>query len=375
MNELIISIKKRYCLNTKLLFFSLMQFIFSIIFIIFFVKTVFTFNNYGWAINQINPNITLGAENIRIIFILSLTLLILITCMIVGTLYKNKKMIEKKYFYAFLIEWIFLFEFLIKIIKNKEISKVRDYSRLDDGLNKLIDHKMVFTNPNQRNNKMFFNTLFYDLTLLIFLIGFILIFVKNNNNNNPENLFLIDKLSYFTNLSNIFCFLYLFGLLFFSKYTSFKKNIWLINLSSYIVVVGLIYWCFLFPTDVVVDGDAGLLKIVRGVWLHTITPIFFVAFSILSFKNIKNEYPKLKDNILIGIIYPLWYGSYIYTLPFLVRVSIYGFITNPNPYLILFGDNKPTGNAWSILSIFGFGIIFIIFFTIFNKINKKLFIK
>ncbi len=52
----------------------------------------------------------------------------------------------------------------------------------------------------------------------------------------------------------------------------------------------------------------------------------------------------IKSLCLRGLIYPLTYGLYMYSLPFLTQVVIYGSPTNLNPHMILSGQEAPKGN-------------------------------
>ncbi len=355
---------------------SLLQLLFISLSIYFLVLTVDSFNEYGWIVNQINPNVPVRIEENRIYFVLFTSLYILVSFIMLGLIIKNNRRFLKINKFTFFINFIFIPYYIHQSILNSDLINFKNYYELNDGLNKSIDHKTFFfgiLNKKYRN-KLFFNTLIYYITLLIFVVGMILLFLKPTTNLDPMHTFIIDKLSYFTNISNILCFLYLSLLLFFNNKTNMKKNIYLINLSSYIVVVGLIYWCYLMPVSVMGDGKSAF-GWARAVWLHTATPISFVVLSINSYRTNKNKNPNLLNNIAIGAIYPAWYGMYIYSLPFLARVTIYGFITNPNPYMILADKTKPLGHPAAILCIVAFGIFFILFFTLFNWINKKKYIK
>lgn len=374
-NLLVINGKKQHFLPIKTVILSILQFVLTILMIVFMVKTIQSFNKMGWIVDKMDYVVPTFYEENRIFFLLFITLFLLISISLIFIFIKHKNSFWDKSVYFSLFSYFLIFMLIRDIIRNKDVSCFFEYMKLDDNLNKTISHKRIITSIAQLNfrNKLFWNTLLYYFTLSLFLVGFFLIILKSNKNfADPQYLPIIDKFSYFTNITNILCFFYLFLMLFFYNRTSFKNNTYLINLSAYIIIVSLIYWCFLFPVNVSVDAGNDKMKLLRGVWLHAVDPIFFIAFAIFSFATNNNMNPSLKSNLGYGVIYPIWYGSYAYTIPFMARVTIYGFITNPNPYMILFGEKKSNGNPLVVLSILAFAILFILFIFIFNKINKKI---
>lgn len=363
---IIASIKNQKLLSLKLSILGFSQLILLILIVVFAIKTKNTFNEYGWGINFVDDNLSLSAQNTRIFLLLFISLFNMISLF---NFYYNKQFsFNKKWIkYLFLFNYILLPLFIRHIVKYKDLKLFKNYQNLS-----LSKYEGIINFKNN-NKQVKINLFVYFITFIVFLTSFILIFIKQNNDTTKvSSLFIISKLSYFTNLSNIACFFYLFLLLFFHNKRTMNNSGLIIALTTYITIVGLIYWCMLFPTSVVVDPDKGAMKLIRGIWLHTTAPISFILFFIFSLKTnnlVKNQFKKI---LPYGLIYPLWYGSYIYTIPFMVKESIYGVSTNLNPHMILQGDTQPTGSPWYTFCILAFGLAFSLFFAIFYWINKKI---
>ncbi len=72
--------------------------------------------------------------------------------------------------------------------------------------------------------------------------------------------------------------------------------------------------------------------------------MIFTVFLITSLKTGTLKKIPLSKIFLYGMIYPIAYSILMYAVPFLAQVTIYGFVTNLNPYIVMpvDGDGKFT---------------------------------
>lgn len=350
-----------------------------ILFIVFTILSVKTFQEYGWLVNivkveQYYPNVV-DIEKNRLYFLLFTILYVTSSFLCVCMLIKY----QDNYFrYSYLLSfftWILIPLSILNIKKNKDWNNLKNLLNQDDGFNSYIDHSLIkgFFKKESWANKKFINTLLSYITLIMFIVGVALLFVfEEYDSGDPYNIVLLIKFSYFTNLTNIACFIYMFLLMFLFNKQTFKNNTYLVNLASYITIVGLIFWVYLFPSKMMSDNPPEGLRLVRNIWLHGVNQVFFIAFSLLSFNVGNNNLIKFRKNIEYGCIYPLSYGIYIYLIPFFVRATIYGMLTNTNSNMIMYEESESSGSYFYFFFILAITLVFIIFMILFSYICNKL---
>ncbi|MGL5520293.1 MAG: DUF1600 domain-containing protein [Metamycoplasmataceae bacterium] len=244
-----------------------------------------------------------------------------------------------------------------------------------------INNKLTlnFILGKEKFSRKISNTLFTYFIFLSAFIGLIFIFIIDPVENSPEfdaeSNILFGTFSYFTQLTNLFVLIYSVIYLINPGGNIFRKNMFLISTTSYIVIVGLIFWAYLFPVSLAKGFRVAYptdFSFVKTFWLHAITPIAFVVFFILiSSTKTNKEVSKFLNLVGPALPYPLLYGLYIYILPFISRITVYGALTNTNPNMFPF-DGDITKNLGSYINFVWMGLlalIFIFFFFIFWKIN------
>ena len=154
----------------------------------------------------------------------------------------------------------------------------------------------------------------------------------------------------------------------------------MISIASYIWIVCLIFWTYLFPISVKNQTYVKDFQWVKTTWLHAVTPILFCIFFVTSVATNKEAPNKIKKIMIPYLIYPMAYACYIYPLPFFTRFSVYGTLTNLNPGMstsVGINVSEPTGfgNPLMALGIFGLLVVFLLmvfgFWSIPYLINKK----
>jgi len=374
---------------SKISISSLLQLIILIFLITFSILTVQTFAQFGWGINSPDYDapdaITPDAQIIRGLFVYSLVFYLAISAYIQFRLIpKNKDEAFKGLSFFGIIAWVFVPYFFKIARQNQYLKEYFLYLRsdIDSQLNLTVSHSHFFwvLNNKVKKDKLFQNTALFYFTFLIALISFILVMIPSPYDQyKTSNLFLFDELGYFTNTTNIFCFLFLLFMMFSPKNNIFKNNTILILTSAYITIVTLIYWCFLvwtldiFATKTVTQNTI-------TIWTHTVLPIAFVWFSISSIRTNLYKPIKFRTFLLSGFVYPAIYGTPLYILPFFVRFTPYGILTNPNPQMIHFwtennGDIKTIagqGTYWAFTAVFLLAGLLILFFFIYYFIAKNI---
>ncbi len=367
---------------TKLTCVMTVQAIFFILAMIYLSKTVDTFNQFGWGVDRQYDSanaLPLWAQSYRLNFLYFFVIYGLATCF--NCYYSYKIDIDEwKY-----LPWFCLFSFIlfpyfwILTFKSGEISY--NWCMYFRGSHK--NKSNIDLTFKKSDHAVKVNTIVFLIALTLTLVGFILIFINPEDmfvgDPKPSGLWLLNKLCYFTNLSNIFCFFYLLVMLFFNRAKIFNNNGFLIALTTYIVIVGVVYWCALFPVNVQVDAGTDVsTKWARAIWLHTIDPIIFLIFMITSMRTNKLDKTPLKKIWGYGFIYPLAYGVLMYSIPFLIQATIYGRAVNLNPQMILppeIGDTKlpvANGNPLWILLLPLIVAIFIGVISLFYYIDYKI---
>lgn len=355
---------------------SIMQLILLIPIIVLFYYTIYSFNIYGWAILDVGE-LPVIYNTIRSwwlflsIFYLAL-LFINLRLIIIYKLYGVHNFI---FWLSSLVPFSSIYLFVI-LIKNRYLKIFIRYIFSNKYETQQIDHKefIDWLKGKISINKVIRNTILYYFTLLIFSIGLILIFIPTNDQNSlnkDEHYFIFNVASYFTQQNNILCWLFLFFFFFFNKKRFFAHNTLLTYNTSYIFIVGLVANVMIVPYLIFNNiNEMITLNIVKFFWLHLINQIFFIWFAINTF-SINKEY-KLEstyDYYSKGVIYPIFYGIYLYTLPFIARHSVYGWLTNLN-WMMKTVNGTPAGSPIVVLGLLGLIGLFIFTLWFFRRLNK-----
>ncbi len=407
---------------SKISIYSILMGIFSIIGIIYFAISVSSFSEYNFS--SLQDSVPFDYKNLMPVYIqgyrawsaASMIICILLTSLIIWEIKKMESANYKKYFISSLgvFTWIIIPYTLYIGIKNKSYSQFFNYI----SQNKVEQLQISFNSikggliGGKIKDKLFWNTVLSVFVFLITLVSFIFCFLITENiygvdvvrKINPDKLNVgwgasdADKLQnyysyleqtaifqiliYFTQLSNIACFIFMSTFILFNKKIMFRNNTIMIGVTSYIFIVSAIYWCYLFPTSFG-KNHIMVFEWAKTTWLHAVTPFAFILFSVSSFFVSKQAPKSFKNIIGISIIFPLFYGLFTFSLPFYARVSTYGTLTNMNPNMsTIVGKIKDggtpitsNGSPWMTLAFVLLFVIFILvifmFWSIAYLINKK----
>ncbi|MGL5630534.1 MAG: hypothetical protein ACRDCG_02055 [Mycoplasmoidaceae bacterium] len=192
-------------------------------------------------------------------------------------------------------------------------------------------------------------------------------------------------LTYFTQFSNISCFLCILVTMIKPKSNIFKNNTLLIFVATYISVVAIIYWVVLFPNDFDVnnkDKERYTPKLLgidffNTLFLHAFTPFMFVTYTLSYISINKMKHLKFSHAYWKMLIYPVFYTIFLYALPFFTKISVYGPLSNLNKYNSIHFEfatdvswivpefSKKTNNLYPGVPVLGWLIILFIAFFVF----------
>ena len=393
---------------SKITIYSTIMLVFAIIGIVIFSTDFPNWKLYGWndlvdPVSFEGPHVKMLPVSVQAARAWSAASLIICSLMIGFNSMEIKRMEKsnyKKYFVSSIgiFTWLLLPYTIYIGVKNKLYEDYFSYisqNRVGTRQMSLSAFKNGFQ-KNGKRNMLFWNTTFGYFILLITFIGFIfgfLIFTElwpdkivipelkpgfsdEQYKAYMENYYIFDTFSYFTQLSNMACFVFMIFFTAFNNKIAFRNNTILIAISSYIFIVSVIFWVYLFPTSL--DHYTWAFQWAKTSWTHAVAPILFIAFAITSLVINKNAPQKFKKMIGVSMIFPLSYGVFTYSLPFYTRFSVYGSLTNINPNMnTSIGVNEATknGSLAMIGAIFLLGGIFVLviflFWLIAYKINKK----
>ena len=370
--------------KVKILGTSSFQLLFLIPWIVMIVLVTKGFNDYGWGINQYPGTLQEALNNSTLpinvqlertwLVILSATLALLWA----RSIYLLCKLKITSYYYTIgFFSWVLIPYYCYDCYKNNSFKIFWIRENFDFNNNESISFELLLKDIHQKSlSKISKNTIFYIFVLTLYLIAFLFINIPIlGDNKYLDEYWTYNCLCYFTHLSNILCFFFLIAFPFIQKKRICRDNTILINLSTYITVVGLIYWVALFPFKISNGSFAKytLQHQVESIWLHAITPIAFVAFFITSASNnLMHANNKLIESTSKMVIYPGWFGLIAYSLPFMVRESVYGEWTNINPLAYVYShyDFVKNGNLIYILVIPGIALVFFFFMWLYRTINN-----
>lgn len=364
---------------SKITIYSILIFIFIIVGLTIFIIDFPNWKNYGWEWLSGKEMIPISIQASRAWCLSSLIISLFLMCLIIWEIKKMEMTYYKKYFIASLgiFTWMIIPYIIYIGIKEKSYTLFLNYISKNKDADNQISFNILKNGLIRKcnKNKIFWNTLFCYFVFSITIIDFVFVFLipepKLSNLENPNNTITFNTFSYFTQLSNMACFFFMLLFVFFHNKIMFRNNTLMISLSGYIFIVSTIFWGGLIFMGENYDGIFAWLK---TSWLHAVTPVFFILFFITSLLTNKEAPKQFKKIFGITTLYPLVYGIYVYLLPLITRVSIYGTLTNLNPDMIT--PDGVVGNPWNIffiiLMIFYFFLVILLFWSISFYINKKL---
>ncbi|MGL5592181.1 MAG: hypothetical protein ACRDCJ_02355 [Metamycoplasmataceae bacterium] len=399
---------------SKITIYSIITMVFAIVGIL-----VFSFDYPNWIkydssflvdpvewTNVSEQLLPMSVQSARLWQAFSLVICIVMIMMTCWEIKKMEKTEYKKYYLASLgvFTWLMLPYTIYIGMKEKAYIKFLDYNSQDreEELQMSFESFKNGISGSGRKDKLFWNTIFGYLVLLVTLISTIFCFLNFNSLFGIEKLNPIDPdilkpgftvqdyyatlrsqvifgpLSTFTSLGNYTCFLFMLGFSLFSRKIAFRNNTIMILVASYIFVVLAIYWGYLFPQSLQNNEYVILFQWVRTSWTHAVVPFLVIGFTITSILISKSKPTNFKSLTLKGIPFPLFYGIYIYSIPFYTRWSVYGGLTNMNPNMDtsvgIEGVTK-TGNPLMIIAFLGlaalFVFVFFCFWSLAYLVNKK----
>ncbi|MGL4950347.1 MAG: DUF1600 domain-containing protein [Mycoplasma sp.] len=306
---------------------------------------------------------------------LSLSIYLLVICL------KNEYPIKDlKFTFGIFMPLLFVYLWFL-VIKLRAYKDFNNYiTKRNYSIVRRIDHKTFFLGiiGKGRINKVWFVTFFSYLTLATFIAGILLTGIPAISFDNAAHGLIKNFLSFFTILTNIYCMFVVFIYMFMHDKKIFKFNRLLHSCCAYIIIVASVYWGYLFPLELkTIINDP--YAFADRTLLHGVTPIMFITFSLFMFRD---EYEiGMRQAALIslkGLSYPATYGIYAYLIPFIIKWSVYGDVTNVNGFII-----TANGEAYNIIfGVIGFIWLFLSFyflqlflFLIANLISKNNFEK
>lgn len=343
------------------------------------IKTIDSFVVYGWGIRHEGdlPGIV---NSIRSWFLFLVAFYLGVMFVTFYQYWLHRKLNENKwlYFLPTIIPILFVLS-LWYVITNRYIINFWYYLRTNRTEPKEISHTEFFRWVSRRTtiNKLIKNTILFYFALIIFTIGifFIIFQGPSSKQSNIDDYWIFNTMSFFTQQNNIMCWIFLlvFGL--FHHKVIFKDNLLQMFVCSYISVVGFVALLMIGPyianqpegSDFLIPYNA-----MRFFWLHLVDQVFFIAFTVNTF-SVSYSLPRIstKRYLFEGTIYPLFYGMYLYSVPFFAYYSVYGFLTNLNPFMLR-EDGQPAGNPWWIFGSLGIALVIYFFLWFYRWLNERI---
>ena len=345
------------------------------------VLTIQSFNEYGWAI-QHEGDLPFTENCIRSWFLFLLVLFCAIIFVSIYVYWLHKDLITKKWIVFAPSFFPLLFPAsLIYVIKNHYLINFWYFLWTNRVEPKQISHKAFWQwiTKKTESNKLIRNTILFYFTLIIFTIGFVFININGPSNDidgNVSDYFIFNTMSFFTQQNNIMCwvFLLIFGIA--HKKIIFKDNILQTYLCAYITVVGVVALTMIGPYIAYQSDGSEFLEpynMTKFLWLHLVNEVFFIWFTLntyaQTYNNLSNH--SWKKYFVEGSIYPVFYGLYLYIVPFFSYYSVYGFLTNLNPYMYD-KEGNVAGNPFWIFGAFGVMLVIYGSLALFRWLNDRI---
>ena len=193
--------------------------------------------------------------------------------------------------------------------------------------------KNYFNKSNWVNWFSFFGFLIFSISIVFTIIG--IVFYLQSGSAWMVFFGILDR---FTNESNILLWVFMLFYIFFPKHSFMKNNKFLICTMVYI------FFTF-FGYNVILVGINGYsysgtaYSITSNVWMHVLSPLYFIFFGLLVMYTQPNKNPKYLSTLLAGMIYPTIYVIYVITIPFVFHAPI----KDGSQYSIEFWNDYETG--------------------------------
>lgn len=181
-------------------------------------------------------------------------------------------------------------------------------------------------------------------------------------------------LTYYTQLTNFACLIYAWIALCKPKANIFRNNTLSIQISTYIIIVGVVYWIALFDSESFISDFPEVNKLmipglISTIVTHGTTPFIFFFYSLILINYNRVQPVKYWKSFDLFLIYPLTYGIFLYLVPLFSIISIYGDFSNINPNNIIVDINpdniiveNPGNPIWLLgLPVLGIAFSFVYF--------------
>jgi len=190
-------------------------------------------------------------------------------------------------------------------------------------------------------------------------------------------------LTYYTQLTNFACFAYALITLFKPKANIFRNNTLTIQLGTYIMIVGVVYWLVLFDRNGFVSNDPMINSVLIPSFIstsiiHGVTPFSFFLYLLVLINFNRIQPVKYWKSFNLFLIYPLSYGMFLYLVPVFSVISIYGVFSNINPNNTIGATSTEVGTSGNpiwllgiIVLAIGFSFTYFIIWIYASLITKK----
>ncbi|MGL5246422.1 MAG: DUF1600 domain-containing protein [Mycoplasmoidaceae bacterium] len=326
---------------TKLTIYSTLINLLAIFGILFFILTIPTWSEYGYSFlkydHKLANVIPINIQVFRGAAYLSLVLYLTFSSFSINCI-KNieNKNSKKILLYSGGIFINFLLPYIIYISSKNGYYKTFFKYINEKGMqeNGIYKNKKFYEYNNHFFYKIF--TIFCFCITIVAVIITIIPMITTDTRFDPDNVrsnFFYGSISFFTTQTNFLTFLFILLFVFFGNRVLFEDNKYLIHVASFIFLVLIIFWLFIFPKNInaIMLSYPKPFDIFKTTWHHGINPLIFSIFTIWTLKITKRTPVKFDKLLTNHLVYPLVYSIYIYALPFFTQTSIYGTITNMNP--------------------------------------------
>lgn len=363
------------CYYVKTIIFNFIQLLLLIPLIILSIKTSQSYARYGSSIEYENT-LPLIDNAIRAWLLFLVVLYGFVSFFAIRNSIRHSRSIQHFSWISFLSSWIPLTSIISIFIAYHE--RYLHYfinfecTNRNEGLQ--IDHKQLLNwlLGKVSSSKLIRNTLLFWITFIISCVG--LGFIFSYHANEPlDNYFIFNTVSFFTQENNFLFWLFLVLFMFLNKKQLFSNNTYLLYATSYLLIVGIVANLMIGPYiyEKGTDKFTSAYPIIKFIWMHVINPTMLTWFCV---NSLAQNYVKPIDfKPFIGnfVVYPIFYGIYLYSIPFMCHYSIYGRLTNLNPNM--YNElNNHMGNPLWIFGCIGLVVIFILIGSLMRYINIKI---
>ena len=369
---------------SKIFFFSIIQ-AFLLAFAIYYTIKVFNnSNSFFVELDKNNPNLTAKNQADRAWAMMMGSLYILFTIIIFYRTFEINNIHIKRSILITLgcLPLINIPITFYDLLKNKRYQYWVDNYNTKNQIRYMVTlpifFRILFNKSNIAKSKLWVNVLAYStFTLCAIAFGFnCFLFEKTNDVYNTSNFYIFIRCSYFTQISNTCCFIYLSYFLIFKETSLVKNTAVKISVCSYISVVSSLFMIIIIPGWFLLENKDNLsvYNWITTINQHFLVPFLFIWFILIVLKKEKQtsiSYAKLASR---GLILPIWYCCYIFSISFATRFAPYGIATNMNPNMTTYLHGV-SGNYWystfALLAILYFGLIIFVLWCINIKLANE----